>query len=91
LKRPPAWLRIVSALALVLFGSQLLLNDQDMLSLLSGLVACALLLLGVIAPPYLYDGRWESWLERHRVVRIAIPVVLIGACIFFLVARSSAS
>jgi hypothetical protein len=77
-KRPPRWLRIVAGVATVLYSVQLIPNHepQDVLKVAA---LAPLFLLFAIAPPGLFDGRFEAWTRRHPLARSAFTFVFFGA------------
>ena len=83
-ERPPGWVRIALTLPLILIVSQLVFLHKTPIELLAGIAACALLLVPIVSPPFLFNERFKKWDIEHRAVGAIFVAAVVIMSIFFL-------
>lgn len=82
-RRPPRWLRIISAAIAVLFAVGLS-NAHALTDVFGGSLSCSFMLLNAIASKGLYDGRFSAWTRKHPIANGSLIFLVLGGCLLLL-------
>jgi amino acid permease len=85
-RRPPWWMRIIAAVAMVIDWG-LLIDDHALKHVLTTIVLTPLFLVVAIAPRRLLDGTFDAWARRNPVIIAGLLTIFCAAVILSVLTR----